>query len=171
MRRVPVLLLLFAIQAACSSQTAPLSARAVQPQSDAPPKPFVSTVESEWKGAKVEPSAIGGSCGQSGSAFVTGDFDGDGAPDVVAPVKRSDGIHLVAGLLHTYDYGLVDVTGAAGVDGESLSVRKHGVEYHVPGSQADFYFGEDTVVLTPCGKTPTAYLWDGTKFEAQPLVQ
>ena len=99
-----------------------------------------------------------------------GDFDGDGFKDVVAPVKRDDGLHLVAGLHHTYEYTVVDVTGRTDAAVDRFTVRPRGTRYEVPDSDVDYYFGADTIVLTPCGGTPTAFLWNGTGFDPQPLA-
>jgi len=182
-RTVPVLILFAVLQSACSSGGA-LSPKATSTDSGTPPKPFVDHVESQWKGASLaarsttscSPSATASAAVTSTTtdaqaALVAGDFDGDGAKDVAAAVKRDDGLHVVVGLQHTYDYEVVDVTDKADPSADRVTVRARGTRYTLPDSDVDYYFGADTIVLTPCGAKPTAYLWNGEGFEAQPLAQ
>ncbi|MEO8483731.1 MAG: hypothetical protein ABI634_16090 [Acidobacteriota bacterium] len=181
MRIASILVLLAVMQAACSSG-GPLNATAARIDAAGVPKPFVANVEAQWKNAAVAPRATApcaaapaASTRSAGSAaqqaFIAGDFDGDGASDVAAPVKRDDGLHLVVGLQHTYDYSVVDVTDKPDASFDRVTVRPRGALYNVPGSDVDYYFGVDTLVVTPCGGSPTAYLWNGAGFEAQPLAQ
>jgi hypothetical protein len=165
-----------AVTAACSTG-GPLTARHTRTESTAPPKPFVEHLAAQWKGAALSARATA-ACDQSGSpaqnagaAFVSGDFDGDGIEDVAAPVKRDDGLHVVAGLQHTYDYAVVDVTDKPDESADRVTVRPRGTMYNVPDSGVDYYFGTDTLVLEPCGKAPTAYLWNGEAFEPQTLAK
>lgn len=176
MRTASALILLATLEAACSSG-GPLKV------SDATlPKPFVSHVESQWTGASVvpratspcAPAAASGSSTQAvdaPAAFVTGDFDGDGFSDVAAPVKRGDGLHVVAGLRHTYEYTMMDVIGKPDESADRLTVRPRGTLYKVPGSDVDYYFGADTIVLAPCSGSPTAFLWTGSSFDPRPLAK
>lgn len=180
MRIASVLVLFAAIEAACSSG-GPLNVRATDTDSATVPRPFIQHVASQWKGATVTARAAS-PCAPSTSgsgtvaadaprAFLAGDFDGDGANDVAAPVQRADGIHLVAGLQHTYGYTVLDVTDKADASADRFTVRTRGSMYKVPGSDVDYYFGTDTIVLVPCSGTPTAYLWNGQGFDAQPLAK
>jgi hypothetical protein len=166
-RRVSALLL-FAFASACSTG-APLSTKAIQATPAGPPSPFVDAVKARWSGARV--AALDAPCanGTETPAYITGDFDGDGATDVAAPVRRSDGVHLVAGLLHTYGYAVMDVVPS--IAGSTLSVRPRGMRYGLPGSIVDYYFSADTIVVSPCDGTPTAHIWNGTSFQAQPLAK
>jgi hypothetical protein len=129
----------------------------------------VGAVKTQWSGARV--ATVDAPCanGTDTPAYVTGDFDGDGATDVIAPIRRSDGVHLVAGLLHTYGYAVTEVVPS--VAGSTLSVRPRGMRYAIPGSIVDYYFSADTIVVSPCNGTPTAYIWNGTSFQAQPLAK
>jgi hypothetical protein len=135
-------------------------------------------VEARWRGARLE-SRTTAACAPGSEApgadtsrtYLIGDFDGDGAEDVAAPVKRDDGVHLVAGLRHTYDYTVVDVVEAADPSAARFVVRPRGARYTLPGSEVDYYFGADTIVAAPCGAAPTAYVWNGTGFEPRALAQ
>jgi hypothetical protein len=171
-----VLIVLAALEAACSSG-GPLKPTATSTDSVTVPKAFVQHLESRWKGASVaaratSPCSPGSetSGADAQRAYLAGDFDGDGARDVAAPVKRDDGLHVVAGLRHTYDYTVIDVTEKADASADRFTVRPRGTLYKVPGSDVDYYFGADTIVLTPCGGTPTAYLWTGMGFDPRPLA-
>jgi hypothetical protein len=161
-------LILLVFASACSTG-APLSGKATQATPAGPPKPFVDAIQAQWSGARV--AALDAPCvnGTETAAHVTGDFDGDGATDVAVPVRRSDGVHLVAGLLHTYGYTVMDV--APSIAGSTLAVRPRGMRYATPGSIVDYYFSADTIVVSPCNGTPTAYTWNGTAFQAQPLAK
>jgi hypothetical protein len=135
-------------------------------------------VEARWRGARLE-SRTASACSPGSEAsdvdtsrtYLTGDFDGDGAEDVAAAVTRDDGVHLVAGLRHTYGYTVVDVIEAADASASRSGVRPRGTRYKLPDSDVDYYFGADTIVAAPCGAAPTAYLWNGTGFEPRPLAQ
>lgn len=167
MRRVSALLL-FAFASACSTG-APLSTNAIQATPAGPPSPFADAVKAQWPGARVATLDAPCANGTDAPAYVTGDFDGDGATDVIAPIRRSDGVHLVAGLLHTYGYAVTEVVPS--IAGSTLSVRPRGMRYAIPGSIVDYYFSADTIVVSPCNGTPTAYIWNGTSFQAQPLAK
>jgi hypothetical protein len=166
-RRVSALLLL-AFASACSTG-APLSSKATQATPAGPPSPFVNAVKARWSGARV--AALDAPCanGTETPAYVTGDFDGDGAADVAAPIRQADGVHLVAGLLHTYGYAVMDVVPS--IAGSTLSVRPRGMRYAIPGSIVDYYFSADTIVVSPCNGTPTAHIWNGTSFQPQALAK
>ena len=99
---------------------------------------------------------------------MAGDFDGDGVQDLALRVQRGDGVHIVAAFVHTYVYVLQDVVGNAA--SSMLSVRPRGALYRVPDSVVDHYLGADTLVLTPCGQPPVAYIWTGASFTPQPIV-
>jgi hypothetical protein len=166
-RRVSALLLL-AFASACSTG-APLSSKATHATPAGPPSPFVNAVKARWSGARV--AALDAPCanGTETPAYVTGDFDGDGAADVAAPIRQSDGVHLVAGLLHTYGYAVMDVVPS--IAGSTLSVRPRGMRYAIPGSIVDYYFSADTIVVSPCNGAPTAHIWNGTSFQPQALAK
>jgi hypothetical protein len=166
-RRVSALLL-FAFASACSTG-APLSTNAIQATPAGPPSPFADAVKAQWPGARVATLDAPCANGTDAPAYVTGDFDGDGATDVIAPIRRSDGVHLVAGLLHTYGYAVTEVVPS--IAGSTLSVRPRGMRYAIPGSIVDYYFSADTIVVSPRNGTPTAYIWNGTSFQAQPLAK
>jgi hypothetical protein len=179
-RTVTILVVLAALEAACSSG-GPLKAAATNADPASAPKPFVQHIESQWKGASVTtratapcaatPSESETTKTDSQGAFLSGDFDGDGAKDVAAPVKRADGLHIVAGLQHTYDYTVMDVTEKPDASADRFTVRPRGARYSVPGSDVDYYFGADTIVVAPCGGAPTAYIWTGMGFDPQPLAR
>jgi hypothetical protein len=169
-------IILAAGTAACSTGS-PLKPQAAAASPDAAPKPFVQNIKAAWKNASLvvpdtaacTPAASATAAGSS--PVVSGDFDGDGATDVAAPVKRDDGLHVVAGLRHTYDYKVVDVLDKADTAAERLAVRPRGALYNLPGSDVDYYFGTDTLVIAPCDGSPTAYLWNGQGFDPQPLAK
>ncbi len=167
MRRFSALILL-AFASACSTG-GPLPPKATQATPAGPPNPFVDAVKARWSGARV--AALDAPCvnGAETPAYVTGDFDGDGATDVAAPIRQADGVHLVAGLLHTYGYTVMDVVPS--IAGSTLAVRPRGMRYAIPGSIVDYYFSADTIVVSPCNGTPTAHIWNGTTFQAQALAK
>ncbi len=180
MRTASALILLATLEAACSSG-GPLKVGGANADPTTLPKSFAGHIESQWKGASVvarvtspcAPASASGSGPQAvdAAAFVTGDFDGDGFSDVAAPVKRGDGLHVVAGLRHTYEYTVMDVIGKPDDAADRLTVRPRGTLYKVPGSDVDYYFGADTIVLAPCSESPTAFLWTGSSFDPQPLAK
>lgn len=177
MRTASVLILFAALEAACSSG-GPLTTTATSTDAVTVPRPFVQLIESRWKGASVaarttSPCSPGPEtpAADAQRAYLAGDFDGDGTTDVAVPVKRDDGLHVVAGFQHTYDYTVIDVTETADASADRFTVRPRGMLYKVPGSDVDYYFGADTIVLSPCGGAPTAYLWTGTGFDPRPLAK
>ena len=173
MRRVLVsLLLLGGLAAGCAS--GPLPAASVRPGMGTPPPAVLQAVTHRWKGAAlatVPPAAP--ACagrGDSPSPVVTGDFNGDGGADVALIIQTQDGLKVVAALLQTYDYALTDVASTIDLTNAVLSIRRHGEAYRVPDVAVDNYLAADTIVVTPCGQQPTAYLWTGQNFSPQPLA-
>lgn len=131
------------------------------------PKRVRQLVRDQWRGARIAAdAAAGGACSiQASPPVVTGDFDGDGTPDYIVRVVAADGVHLAAALARLRDFKLVDVSGSTAVPAGALQVMPRGQEYHQADSLVDFYFGVDTVTVTPCGGAPTAYFWKGAAFE------
>jgi hypothetical protein len=136
----------------------------------APPSTVVSLIESTWPDAKVTDAGTGPACPSApadpAAPVLAGDFNGDGTADVAVRVQRADGLHLATGMHQTYAYVVVDV-GLLADPSSGIAVRPKGATYMVPDTAIDSYFGADTLVVTPCGKPPTAYLWNGSAFTPQ----
>ena len=51
-----------------------------------------------------------------------------------------------------------------------LEVGRRGTAYQLASLTVDSYFGIDTLVLRACDGSRTAWFWNGSTFEAQPLA-
>jgi hypothetical protein len=134
------------------------------------PVRLVDFANDRWPGAHI--AAAAGTCAPAGAPVVTGDFNSDGTADTAARVVGRDGApHLVMAFGRVRDYDVREMASGptAPVDG-ALSVGKRGTKYHVESSELDFYFGADTLVVTPCGGRPTAYIWNGSTFDPTALA-
>jgi hypothetical protein len=169
-RRVLFVVSVLSLGIGCSSG-GPLSATTgAEGASSGVPHAVLAQVESQWRGAKVlttgpEGAACTGLTADQAAASMKGDFNGDGSMDVALRVRRADGVHVVAAFFETYRYRLTDVARDAG--GVQFSIRRRGSTYRTPDSIVDHYFSADTLVLTPCGQPPTAYIWSGGSFLPQ----
>jgi hypothetical protein len=168
-RRLSFLVAVLMVEFACSSGGAlkPVTSAGASP---AVPRAIVNQIKDTWTGAKVlttgpDGPACAGQTAEQAAPSMAGDFNGDGSMDLAVRVQRADGVHIVAALFETFNYKLTDVASDAG--SSQFSMRKRGSTYRQPDSVVDHYFGADTLVLTPCGQLPTAYIWDGNSFQAQ----
>jgi len=131
-------------------------------------------VTRHWKGATLaavpHPAAACGNRGDTTGPVVTGDLNADGTADVALIIQTHDGLKVVAALTQTYDYALTDVASTIDLTNAVLSIRRRGEAYRVPEVALDKYLSADTIVVTPCGQPPTAYLWTGLSFRPEPLA-
>lgn len=138
------------------------------------PREVRRLVTARWKGARIEtPAAAACNGGESTSEarpFTTGDFDGDGATDIALWAVTRDGPRLAVALARLGGYSLREVTPAATPTVGPISIRSRGARYHRADSTMDWYFGADTLVVSPCGAPPVAYLWSGFGFDPVALA-
>ena len=139
-----------------------------------PPKALVDDVKARWNGATVLTTiAAGQPCSGTAlahPAYVSGDFNGDGSIDGALWISGPQGSQLVAGLIQTDRFAVVEVT-AADPASLGLSKRPRGTKYNRPEDPLDLYFSADTLVTSRCGERPVAYIWNGMGFTTQPLTE
>ena len=161
------------------------SACAATPATQLPAPPTGSTLPSSltkivaarWKGAHIDaPPAQAGCASPAGASataaplLVTGDFDGDGSTDVAFWAVAPDGPHLAVAIARLGGYALHEIALANPPTIGSISTRPRATRYRRADSPMDWYFGTDTLVVTPCGAAPVAYLWTGFGFDPVALV-
>jgi hypothetical protein len=140
------------------------------------PRNLTRLVASRWRGARVEMPAAATTCAASNGAsaatqpFTTGDFDGDGSTDVALWAVTPEGPHLAVAIARLGGYTLHEVAPAAGPAVGPISIRPRAARYRRAGSTMDWYFGADTLVVSPCGAAPVAYLWTGFGFDPVALA-
>jgi hypothetical protein len=140
------------------------------------PPSLTRLVAARWSGARVETPTPAASCTPPDGAraaarpFTTGDFNGDGATDVALWAVTPQGPHLAVAIARLGGYTLHEVTAAAAPAVGPISTRSRAERYHRAGSTMDWYFGADTLVVSPCGAAPVAYLWTGFGFDPVALA-
>lgn len=152
-------------------------APASQPGGAALPKRASETLDKRftgWRLASVDVAA-GDACltglnGRSPS-FATADLTSDGIADFALQIATADGVRLVAlvGRLGG-NFTLYEVVSLGPTSNRLLEVRARGTRYRRQGLAVEDFFGADTVLLTECGKSTTAYLWTGAGFRPVALV-
>jgi hypothetical protein len=143
------------------AQTAPLP-----PEISKERRAAIDDVFEDWQVAAIDPQST--SCRQNGApapALIEGDFNSDGLSDLAVLVKTASGVRLVTVMARVKENNVIDVDAmgdgaAAGI----LAVAPRGKAYKVAGDKFDDYFTADTLTVTPCGQSTTAYLWNGFAF-------
>ncbi len=169
--RVVVILGLLSAAAACASTSSPV---AVPGAGEAAiTRGAVAALEARWDGVELGSSRSATCPGVSGAPvpLVRGDFNGDGAEDVVLWVTTS-GTPRLAALFARLDgeYTVAEVGEAAAVGSSALDVARRGTTYQLTSLTVDSFFGVDTVVLRACDGTRTAWFWTGQTFQAQSIA-
>jgi len=148
-RFVPVFLMVVGLQMGCATGSS------LNTQSSATgtvlPGTLLNAVKTHWKGATVAAAshAAAGCADRQAQppAYVSGDFNGDGAPDIALVLQTPSGMRVVAALFQTSDYRLTDVAASIDLTNATLSVRPRGAIYRVPDIAVDNYFSSDTILV------------------------
>jgi hypothetical protein len=172
---VKVALLVAGVLMASACGATPATQLPAPPTGSTLPSSLTKIVAARWKGARIEAPAAQSGCASTTSTtaaqpFTTGDFDGDGATDVAFWAVATDGPHLAVAIARLGGYSLREITLASPPVVGSISTRPRATRYHRGGSPMDWYFGTDTLVVTPCGAAPVAYLWTGFGFDPVALA-
>jgi hypothetical protein len=120
----------------------------------------------DWELATLDPRvAECRGASDSPPTLVEGDFNADGVQDSAVAIKTPKGVRLVAVFTRLKEGVAVDVDGLGdSVADGYLAVVKRGTSYRNPGDHLDDYFATDTLIVSRCGQSRTAYLWTGVGF-------
>jgi hypothetical protein len=134
------------------------------------PPMVLEFIDSRWPTGKVSAPPPGGACATPGAtpaAVVSGDFNGDGVPDLAVRVAAAEGTHLVHAMARRLDFAFYDAPLEGDLASASIVVRPRGEQF-VPASGVADYFGSDTAVAV-CGKSTTGYFWNGLGVVAKTI--
>jgi hypothetical protein len=126
----------------------------------------------DWRLASIE--SAGDAClarlaGRSPS-FAEADLTGDGTMDYALQIATAEGVRVVALIGRLRDFTLTEVVQPAPASNRILEIRRRGTRFRDVGAAVDDFFGADTITMTECGNSVTAYIWTGAGFRATTIT-
>jgi hypothetical protein len=140
------------------------------------PGRVAARLDARWSGWQiVPPGPEAAACttrfDEPASAVVTGDWNGDGAPDLAFQIATPDGRRVVAAFQRLDGEYLVEEVTTAPAPGGVLGVERKAGAYRHQADGVEFYYGLDTIAFGACSQPEMAYFWTGTRFEGREVYE
>jgi len=136
------------------------------------PHGALDALRSRWDGVKLG-AGDSGNCaeGPDPTPLVSGDLNGDGTTDIALWVTIGNTSRLAALFARVGgEYSVAEVVGPDESARGRVELLRRGTLVRTPPGRFDPYLGLDTISLRACDGSRVAWVWMGSGFRPEPLV-